>query len=324
VNDSSAGNEISRFQILSLDGGGIRGIFTASILAAIEEDYSTHIVDHFDLIAGTSTGGIVALALGLGISPREIVEFYIASAPRIFPASNKYRESLHWLRPKYSAEPLREALKTKFGNTSFGESKKRLVIPAFNVAENDVYVFRTPHLPHLRRDFRVPAWQVAMATSAAPTYFPAFTETDSLRLIDGGVWANNPSLVALVEAVGPLAIAQRSVALLSIGTGSAVKNHSRGLDTAGKLKWADQIADVILDATSIGVRNQVAFLLGEDRFLRVDANVPADAVSLDNIATVDDLLGRARHIGRKIMPSVAKMFLSHRAAEYAPLHTHRP
>lgn len=308
-----------RFQILALDGGGIRGVFTAATLTAIEEDHNVRIVDHFDLIGGTSTGGIVALALGLGISPREVVEFYVQHGPRIFANPGGWRSMLHWIRPKFSDANLRNALQSILGDRRFGDSTKRLVIPSFNIAENDVYVFRTPHLPYLRRDYRAFAWQVAMATAAAPTYFPTFLGLDGLRLVDGGLWANNPSMVALVEAVGPLGIPQEHTALLSLGTVSALKAHDRALDSAGKVGWAPHAPDVILDATAIGVNNQLAFLLGADRYYRVNALATQDSVSLDNAGSVDDLIGRARHVSRKQMPEIARRFLSHRAKPYSPL-----
>jgi patatin-like phospholipase/acyl hydrolase len=181
-----------RFQILSLDGGGIRGVFSAAILAAIEEDLELRLVDHFDLIAGTSTGGIIALGLGLGLRPADILAFYTEHGPRIFRNPWRLRSALWWFWRKYRPAALGTALRTTFGDRPFGESSKRLVIPSYNVGDDDVYIFRTAHAERLRRDYRVPAWKVALATSAAPTYFPACREVDGLRLIDGGVWANNP------------------------------------------------------------------------------------------------------------------------------------
>ena len=173
INPSNAAiGSPKRFQILSLDGGGIKGIFSAAILAALEEDLSINVADHFDLIAGTSTGGIIAIGLGLGLSPRQIVQFYVQYGPSIFPGSSGlWRCSLHWLRRKYPADPLEAALKACFGERLFGESKKRLVVPSYNLGEDDVYIFRTPHHARLKRDLRVPAWKVARATAAAPTYF---------------------------------------------------------------------------------------------------------------------------------------------------------
>ena len=157
-----SGNEKeSRFQILSLDGGGIKGIFSAAVLAAIEEDLSLDVIDHFELIAGTSTGGIIAIALGLGMKPREIVEFYVHEGPRIFPRWGGMKWWQHWAYRKFSPAPLAAALQSCFKDKRFGESTKRLVIPSYNLGEDDVYIFRTPHHERLRRDCKVPAWKVA-------------------------------------------------------------------------------------------------------------------------------------------------------------------
>ncbi|MRS05906.1 patatin, partial [bacterium] len=133
----------NRFQILSLDGGGIKGLFSAAVLAAIEEDLRLNIVDHFDLIAGTSTGGIIAIGIGLGMSPREIVEFYLREGPKIFPRWLGTKRFQHWAYRKFSSEPLITALQSCFSGKRFGDSKKRLVIPAYNLGEDDVYIFRT-------------------------------------------------------------------------------------------------------------------------------------------------------------------------------------
>jgi patatin-like phospholipase/acyl hydrolase len=309
-----------RFQILSLDGGGIRGVFTAAMLASIEEDHSVRIADHFDLITGTSTGGIIAIALGLGITPREILDFYIEHGPRIFANTFGLRSLLHWTHRKYSGVALQRALKSILDDRAFGDSTKRLVIPSYNIAANDVYIFRTPHLEILRRDYRVPAWQVAMATGSAPTYFPAFGGLDHLRLIDGGVWANNPSMVAYVEAVGSLRIPPEQVALLSIGTMTGLRTYAKGLDQSGKLGWAKHASTVIMDATSTGINNQVHLLLGEERYLRVNVIAPERSVGLDKLNTVDDLLAYARHDSRKASPHISRMFLNHTAAVFEPLY----
>jgi len=192
-----------RFQILSLDGGGLRGVFSAAVLANFERDAGIRVVDHFDLIAGTSTGGIIALGLALGMSPRAMVEFYTELGPGVFRDRGRVRSVRRLLRSKYPAGRLRAALTDVFGDRTFGESTKRLIITSYNLGSDDVYLFRTPHLPHLARDWRESVVDVAMATSAAPTYLPGVS-LHGARLVDGGLWANNPSTVALAEAVGPL------------------------------------------------------------------------------------------------------------------------
>ena len=311
-----------RFQILSLDGGGIRGLFSAAVLASIEEDLKTSVVEHFDLIAGTSTGGIIAIGLGLGMRPREIVEFYLRHGPDIFRKIPKVRSVEQWFRRQYSAEPLGRALREAFKERRFGESTKRLVIPAYNLGEDDVYVFRTPHLEQLKRDYRLPAWKVGLATAAAPSFFTSCREIDGLRLIDGGVWANNPAMVALVEAVGPLRVAMKSIRVLSIGTYDAVAKRPSRLDGGGKLAWVrgGTVVDLVMRAQSIGITNHVRFLLEPERFLRIDPKVPAEDVTLDTPRKADELIARAAHYSRVQMPSIAEKFSGHTAAAYEPFH----
>jgi patatin-like phospholipase/acyl hydrolase len=186
------------FQILCLDGGGIKGLFSAAILAHLEEDFHIKITDYFDLIVGTSTGGIIALALGIGLRPREIVHFYVSNGNSIFAnrwplkLRQLWHLSRYFIRNKYDSEPLEKALKDCFGDKLLAESKKRVVIPSYNIGEDDIYLFKTPHHERLRRDYKVPVWKVAMATSAAPTYFPCFRGLNDIRLIDGGVWVSIP------------------------------------------------------------------------------------------------------------------------------------
>lgn len=309
-----------RFQILALDGGGIKGIFTAAMLAAIEDDLKVNVADHFDLIAGTSTGGIVALGLGLGLSPKQIVEFYLKEGPQIFPKWFGFKSIQHWVMRKFSPEPLEAALKRCFAERLFGESKKRLVIPAYNLGEDDVYIFRTPHHERLRSDYKVQAWKVAKATSAAPTFFPCARDVNCLRLIDGGVWANNPSMVAVVEAFGTLNVPLEKQYVFSIGTSETVNHRKRRLNSGGIISWGigNVAVDVIMRGQSIGTNNQVTFLLGRDHVQRMDPKVSADEFSLDGVHKAEDLIGKAAHYSRIFMPTFKEKFAQHIAAEYVP------
>jgi patatin-like phospholipase/acyl hydrolase len=311
-----------RFQILSLDGGGIKGIFSAGILAAIEDDLDISVADHFDLLAGTSTGGIIAIGLGLGLRPREIVDFYLREGPSIFPKWYGFKSLQHWLLRKYSARPLEGALKRCFKEKRFGDSKKRLVIPTYNLGEDDVYLFRTPHVEKLRRDYKVPAWKIARATAAAPTFFAASRDVDKLRLIDGGIWANNPSLVAVTEAYGTLGIPLSAIHVFSIGTSDAVTHRKNRLNNGGIIAWGRQSAavDVIIRGQSIGVHNQVAWLLGKDHIDRLDPRVAADEFSLDGMNKADDLIGKAAHHSRLFMPKFKEHFMSHKAPLFEPIY----
>jgi uncharacterized protein len=306
------------FQILSLDGGGIRGIFSAAVLAAIEEDLNVRVVDHFDLIAGTSTGGIIAIALGLGLTPREIVDFYLKEGAAIF-ANPFGRASLRQIfKSKFDNAPLITALQKYFGDRSFGQSTKRLVIPSYNLGEDDVYIFRTAHHARLRRDFKVPAWKVAQATSAAPTYFPIAQNVDQLRLIDGGVWANNPTMVAYIEAVGTLSVPTDTIKILNLGTCESVNARSASLNKGGLWQWRKSALEVVLRGQSASAAKHVRFLIGSDNLLRIDPLVPADFLTLDSVRRSPDLVGKAAHYSRSHMPQIDAMFLNHRAPAFVP------
>lgn len=314
--------EEPQFQILSLDGGGIKGLFSAAVLSAIEDDLGINIIDHFDLITGTSTGGIIALGLAIGMRPREIVEFYLSKGPTIFP-NGFFVHWRHWLWSKFSPDPLKKALEGCFRDKRIADCKKRVVIPSYNLGEDDVYLFRTPHAERLKRDWKVPLWKVALATSAAPTFFPCSRHVDNLRLIDGGVWANNPTMVGIVEAYGTLAIPLNTIRVFSVGTSDAVSHRRRKLDGGGKLAWAtgNDAIDVIMRGQSIGVHNQASFLLGRDRVERWNPQVASDEFSLDGVHKADDLVGKAAHVSRILMPNFQNKFLAHKAAEYKPLYS---
>jgi patatin-like phospholipase/acyl hydrolase len=189
------------------------------------------------LITGTSTGGIIALGLGLGMRPREILRFYVEKGPVIF--RNGLFTSIKQLwKSKHSSEGLESALKGCFGDTLLGASKKRLVIPSFNIGEDDVYLFKTSHHTRLKRDYKVPIWKVAMATAAAPTYFPSFNKIDHIRLVDGGVWANNPAVVGIAEAVSMLNVPINTICVFSLGTTDVIKSRPKKLDNGGLIQWA--------------------------------------------------------------------------------------
>jgi patatin-like phospholipase/acyl hydrolase len=312
---------MDNIQILSLDGGGIKGVFSAAILAAIEDDYKVRIIDHFDLIAGTSTGGIIAIALGLGMRPREIVNLYMNDGESIFDLS-----LVGWVsqlfRRKYSPKNLESTLKQYFQDKRLGDSTKRLLIPSYNLDDNDVYIFRTSHAERLRRDYKVPAWKVARATSAAPTYFPVCKEVENIRMIDGGVWANNPIMSAITESFGTLGVKLENTKVLSIGTFSEVESHTKSLDYGGKLPWIKnaRIVDLLMRAQGISATNQARFLIGKNNVCRINPDVPKGLFNLDGAEKVDKLIAKASHFSRIHAPQVAEMFFTHHAPDFTPIH----
>lgn len=308
------------FQILSLDGGGILGIFSAALLAGLEEDLGQPILNSFDLVVGTSTGGIIALGLGAGLTPREILDFYVSERKRIFPDRAGWGAVRKFFRAKYDPHPLEAALKDVFGERVLGESRIPLVVPSYDLGEDDVYLFKTPHHARLRRDHRLPFWAVAMATAAAPTYFPAFRlPDDHVRLIDGGVWANNPALVGVVEAASMFEQALGEIRVLSVGTTAKTNVRSSRLDNAGLLRWASSpnVVDVFLRGQSAGAFAEVRHLVGEHNAYRLDPPGPEGA-ALDR-CSAEELIAKAAHHSRQFCPVFESRFASHQPSPYRPL-----
>lgn len=306
-------------QILSLDGGGLKGLFSAAVLAEIEADHAVTVADHFDLIVGTSTGGLIALALGAGLSPAQVVDFYVTHGPSIFP-TGRGRSLRQCVRSKHSSGPLRRALEGVLGGWLLGDSNKRLVIPAYSLDENDVYLFKTPHHPRFHRDGRELMVDVALATTAAPTYLPA-ARLRNHRLVDGGVWANNPTLVAVVEALTVLGADPSDCSVLSLGTTEPVSRAGRRLDRGGLLQWARPSSRLFLRAQAISSLHMAEHLLGRDRVTRIDPVVPDGLFQLDRL-DAGAIRGLAEGVSRRASERVVS-FLAHRAPDFLPHQARR-
>lgn len=309
----------SRFQVLSLDGGGIRGIFSAGLLAGLEKDLGRPVLDYFDLVVGTSTGGLIALALGAGMAPGDVLDLYVSERTTIFPGPRRLRSVRQLVRPKYRPDGLGRLLRSVFGERILGESRVSLVIPSFDLGENKIYLFKTPHHERLKRDWQVPFWQVAAATTAAPTFLPAFSlPKDHVRLVDGGVWANNPAMVGVVEAVSVFSQPLRTIRVLSLGTTADPRTRKRKLDNGGLLQWvrSPNVVDVFLTGQSVGAFAQVQRLIG-DNAQRLDPPAPAGLMHLDT-ADARDLKARAAYHSRFFCPTFESTFADHTAAPYHP------
>jgi predicted acylesterase/phospholipase RssA len=311
-----------RFQILALDGGGIRGLFSAAVLAHVEEDLGIDVSHHFDLIVGTSTGGIIALGLGLGLRAKEIVDFYAKHGPRIFRNVLGVRAASHWLVRKFPQKHLCSALRAPdiFGNKTLGDSRKPLVITSYNLGEDDIYLFKTPHHPDLVRDWRVPAWQVALATSAAPTYFPLSRDIHDMRLVDGGIWANNPTMVGIIEAADIFGASFDQISVLNLGTSSEILKRPARLNWAGKALWAKPAVDLVMRAQSLGAYKQSIHLIGRNDILRIDPKVPEGLFKLDKAKCAKELKAKAAYESRSLIPEFKRKFVSHVARPYTPYH----
>ena len=174
-------------KVLAIDGGGIKGVFPASFLATVEDSLKSPVADYFDLIVGTSTGGIIALGLGLGMSAAEICDLYERMGPEVFVKRGPLHKVSSALFAKYSREPLKTFLSEAFGDRQLGEASTRLVIPSVNFETGEIHIYKTSHHPKLERDYKEKVVDVALATAAAPAYFPAHTDSNGLPLIDGGI-----------------------------------------------------------------------------------------------------------------------------------------
>lgn len=188
------------FWILALSGGGARGLFTAQVLANLEKAIGSPLANRFDLIAGTSVGGILALGLAKELPAKNLVSLF-DQADEIFTPRHRFF-NFGLFEPKYRNEKLKALLGEKkiFGQSTIGNLKHRVMIPSVNYTKGTPTFFKTPHHPRLRIDWEYSLVDVAMATAAAPTFFPIYGFKNQ-NFVDGGLVANAPGLVAVHEAM---------------------------------------------------------------------------------------------------------------------------
>ncbi|PKW25740.1 CBASS cGAMP-activated phospholipase [Phycicoccus duodecadis] len=305
-------------QVLALDGGGAKALFTINVLARLEEDLGVCITDAFDLIAGTSAGGIIALGLGAGLSPAEIADHYESLVTTIFPASRRTRRSLmrRITHPQYDADALTEALKDVLGDRLLGESVKPLVVTSWDVRSGEVHLFKTPHHRRLTRDWKIPMVDVARATSAAPTFFAPAT-VDDQHLIDGGIWANNPSVVAIAEAVSMLEAPLSQIKVLNVGTTDTLGMLPNSIHTGGLKAWLPHVLPLLMRAGSKSGEGVAEHLVGPENYTRFDVVVPEGTFTLDTQRTAD-LKALASGAARRLGPAYTARFAAHNAAAYQP------
>ena len=279
------------FRILSIDGGGIRGILPASILTKLEERYlpGKSVGDYFDLITGTSTGGIIALGLSIGLPARTILDIYIQHGAEVFPAFDfdplKMRSGLRFIRGlrhhTYNPDKLLRQLEKVFGTTLLGDAKRRLCIPTFD-GFTEVNIFKTPHHEDYKRDWREQMVTAAMATAAAPTYFPVYKDRGRF-FADGGVWANNPLMIGLVDALACHQMERRQVHILSLGSGDTeISITDKQIKFGGLWHWREVISSA-MHLQSQNAIGQAGLLIGRDQLLRLNAPpMPQSPIALDD------------------------------------------
>lgn len=240
------------FKILTIDGGGIKGLYSAKVLEHLEERYGT-ISDYFDMICGTSTGGLIALALALKIPAPDISLMYEEKGAAIFPKMSKWGSIFRqtFWKGKYSDKPLREVLTSMYGNNRIADLHNLVCIPSYSITDARPWVFKFDHKEGcLDRDNKAYLVDVALATSAAPTYFPLceIDYYDNKQFIDGGVWANNPAMVGLIEAITYFVGAKDrefdSIEILSVSSLSNTGGKSIGLKRERSfIQWRNDLFD---------------------------------------------------------------------------------
>lgn len=290
------------FRILSIDGGGIKGIFPAAVLAGIEERFlgGRSIGLYFDLVAGTSTGGIVALGLGAGLTASTVYDLYLEHGAAIFPGNrDSFAGRLKiWLRRArqhaayaYDREPLQRLLERTFGGKSLRDSVCRLNIPAFEGRHSEVYIFKTPHHQDFKLDARESMVTAGLATAAAPTFFRAL-QNNGYVMIDGGVWANNPAMVAVVDALSCFDLDRHRVTVLSIGCGAEPFMVTEKIMTGGLWQWRKMVF-AAMHLQSQNALGQARLLVGADRLLRIEPPAFTPPIDLDDYRRASALLPKA-------------------------------
>ena len=283
---------MAKYRILSIDGGGIRGIVTAVLMQRLKATPGLEgFLDQVDLVAGTSTGGLLALGIARGLGLGEIRDLYENDGPEIFDDSwlddlldlGKLRGA------DYKIGPMRRVFKKVLGEeTTLGQLRKRVLITAFDMDNEDEEELKRTWKPKLFHNFpgddndrQELAYKVAMYTAAAPTYFPSVD-----GYIDGGVYANNPAMCALAQTQDKRYRPTPSldeVELLSLGTGTSLL-HIRGktLDW-GYVQWIKPLISLMLDGIS-GIADYQCRQMLRNRYHRLapvfppDVSIPMDAV----------------------------------------------
>lgn len=283
------------YRILSLDGGGIRGLLTTVVLERLEAKVPGWL-DKVDCVAGTSTGGIIALGLAFGMTPAQLRGLYYDRGHEIFDSSwiHSMKEIGGLTGSKYDNEKLRKILEQTFGDTRLGDLKKKVVIPSFDLYATTEQGARC-WAPHFMHNFAGPTADVdvrvslaALRTSAAPTYFPTVGSH-----IDGGVVANDPAMVAVGQVLDPTNVDPipkfEDVLVLSLGTGTALNSIAGHDHDWGDLEWVQPLINLLLDANVSAAEKLCRQLLGE-RYHRVSPVLPSPPVPLDGVNRRDDLV----------------------------------
>lgn len=289
---------MTKFRILALDGGGIRGIITTILLQRLSSDKSlSGWLDSVDLIAGTSTGGLLALGLAHGVDLQQIRDLYETRGSKIFDDS--WLDDLIDLGQiagaQYDNKNLERELKSLLGQTTLAQLQKKVLITAFDMDNEAPDPKRRTWKPKIFHNFpgadsdgAERAYKVGLYTSAAPTYFPTVD-----GYVDGGVFANNPSMCALTQTQDTRIRnrpALSEVVLVSLGTGtSLVYIPGKRLDW-GFAQWAKPLVSLMLDGVSGIADYQCQKILGEQYHRLAPVFPPGVSLPLDAVKRIPDMV----------------------------------
>lgn len=322
--------DIPTYHVLALSGGGYRGLYTATVLAELEIVLGRPIASHFDLICGTSAGGMLALGLAAEIPAQELKAMFEDEGNRIFGCRSLSRRLLgFWLNAKHDSKGLQEVLTERFQDITIGNLKHRVLVPAVNYSTGRGQFFKTPHHPSFELDHHMRIVDVALATAAAPVYFPLARNNRGV-FADGGLVGNAPGLFGLHEVNTFLAPNQNAlIRVLSIGTmtiGATIRGDA-SLDR-GFGKWRGGLFDLVISAQESSVDYMLRQSLGNQYFQIDDKATPdqsKDVKALDrvSIGTTNTLKNRGNHAAQRALGDpLFKPFRTHQAG--VPIFYHGP
>jgi predicted acylesterase/phospholipase RssA len=285
------------FLILSIDGGGFRGVYAAHFLARMEQEYSLKWREQFKLFAGTSTGSIIAAGLACGLKAAVISNFYKEHGAKIF--HRRWIPSHGLIRSRYKNNHLRSVLQNIFGDCTLGQVTTPLILPAMDIGNGCIHVFKSAYDERFVRDKDVLVRDAVMASCSAPTYFDPYM-IGAYHLADGGLWANSPSLVAIIDAKHRLGKNLDNLRVLSIGTGAGrsffpQKLHwwHRPLGWGFATRWGrGRFIAMLLNLQAETANNMTRLLLKSEQLLRINFDSDS-ALPLDDSRDLKDLISRA-------------------------------
>ncbi|MBB5172497.1 CBASS cGAMP-activated phospholipase [Texcoconibacillus texcoconensis] len=282
-------------RMLCIDGGGMRGVFAVSILKEIEKTYGKPIGEYFDVVAGTSTGAIIASSIATHKSMSNVLDGYFHFGEKIFARQAK----IGLLKSMYSHRGLRRFFKYVFGNVTLADIDKPLLLTASDVTNAEPYIYRSNFgHPDAEDDLSLKLSEAVICSSAAPIYFPPNIMEGDLLSVDGGLWANNPSFVCLTEAVDFFEKPMSDIEIVSIGTGeqkidfTVDEDASWGLNrwlpvNVPSMKVTPKLIDLMLHLTSESVSYQCQQLLGK-RYMRLNKNLGKE-IPIDDVESMEEM-----------------------------------